>query len=83
MLTLSASQGRTRKRLPMPTLQTRAVSAAAAARLLTLSRAKTFKHIHDGRPAVKPLDAHLPVRTRHLDSVPLVMPGAFNAEVQQ
>lgn len=65
----------------LPPLETKTVSAAGAARLLGLGKAKTLALIHDGRLPAKQLDGRIRVRVSDLDTFITSLPDASN-EVQ-
>jgi excisionase family DNA binding protein len=52
----------------MSNLETKTVSAAGAARLLGLGKAKTLALIHDGRLPAKQLDGRIRVRLSDIDA---------------
>jgi excisionase family DNA binding protein len=60
-------------------LETKTVSAAGAARLLGLGKAKTLALIHDGRLPAKQLDGRIRVRLVDLDSFLSSLPTASQA----
>jgi excisionase family DNA binding protein len=63
----------------MPTLsptETRTVSAAGAARLLGLGKAKTLALIHDGRLPAKQLDGRIRVRPVDIEAFLKSLPDA-------
>jgi excisionase family DNA binding protein len=74
----------TRKRDPMLShSEITTVSAAGAARLLGLGKAKTLALIHDGRLPAKVLDNRIRVRLVDLDAFLASLPDATNADLVQ
>jgi excisionase family DNA binding protein len=67
--------------LPMLPLETKTVSAAGAARLLGLGKAKTLALIHDGRLPAKVLDNRIRVRIADLDAFLKSLPDATSQAV--
>ena len=68
--------------LSMLPLETKTVSAAGAARLLGLGKAKTLALIHDGRLPAKQLDGRIRVRLVDLDGFLASLPDASSQAVQ-
>jgi excisionase family DNA binding protein len=62
-------------------LETKTVSAAGAARLLGLGKAKTLALIHDGRLPAKVLDNRIRVRIADLDAFLKSLPDATSQAV--
>jgi hypothetical protein len=67
----------------LPPLETKTVSAAGAARLLWLGKAKSLTLIRDGRPPAKQLDGRIRVRPVDIIAFLASLPDATNTDQVQ